>query len=356
MSQKILLTGGGTAGHVTPNIALIPRLQEAGYQVEYVGSEKGIEGELVRSLDIPFHAVSSGKFRRYFDWQNVTDVLRVLLGFLQALQVISRVRPDILFSKGGFVASPVVWASWLLRVPVVIHESDMKPGLANRLSLPFAKKVCYSFPESKSYLPVAKAIYTGVPVRDELLKGDRNRGQELLAFRETKPVLLVVGGSLGSEVINRSVRNSLEALLELFNVVHICGAGRIRDTLISYEGYRQFEYVGEQLKHIFAMTDLVISRAGATMLFELLALHKPSLLIPLSLKVSRGDQIDNACSFKSCGYSEVLQEEELNKKALLRAVKGLYENRADYVSRLSRADEKHALHRVLSVIHAQARK
>lgn len=353
MTQKILLTGGGTAGHVTPNIALIPRLQQLGYQVEYVGSARGIEGELIRPLAIPFHTVSAGKLRRYFDWQNFVDVFRVLRGFLQALLLMLKIRPDMLFSKGGFVASPVVWAAWLFRVPVVIHESDMTPGLANRLSLPFAKTVCYSFPESEKYLPADKAQYTGIPVREELLNGDRDRGHALLNFEEDKPVLLVVGGSLGSEIINKAVRHALDKLLETFNIVHICGAGRIQETLASCHGYRQYEYVGEQLKHIFAMTDLVISRAGATMLFELLALHKPNLLIPLSRKASRGDQILNANSFKTLGYSKVLQEEDINQKTLLRAVNALYENRADYASRLTAAGEGHALHRVLSVIQSQ---
>ncbi len=172
MKQKIFLTGGGTAGHVTPNLALIPGLIADGYPVEYVGSRNGIERKLIEPLGIPYHALAAGKLRRYFDWQNFTDVLRVIAGFIQALGLMIRNRPGLLFSKGGFVATPVVWAAWLLRVPVIIHESDMTPGLANRLSLPFARRVCYSFPETATHLPASKAMLTGIPVREELLHGD----------------------------------------------------------------------------------------------------------------------------------------------------------------------------------------
>lgn len=352
MSKFILLTGGGTAGHVTPNIALIPRLQAMGHRVEYVGSSNGIERQLIEPLEISFHTIAAGKLRRYFDWQNFVDVFRVALGFLQALLLMLRLRPDVLFSKGGFVATPVVWAAWIFRVPVIIHESDMTPGLANKLSLPFAKKVCYSFPETAGYLPEEKGVYTGIPVREELLKGNADQGREILNFTEEKPILLVVGGSLGSEVINRAVRQSLEVLLETFNIVHICGTGHKQETLASYEGYRQFEYVSDKLKHLFAVTSLVISRAGATMLFELLALRKPHLLIPLSKKASRGDQILNAESFERLGYSLVLKEEKLNKKNLLKAVNRLYEEKDQYQDNLAKANEGQALHRVLEVIQS----
>ncbi len=350
MSKFILLTGGGTAGHVTPNIALIPRLRAAGHHVEYVGTSRGIEHHLIEPLEVPFHTITAGKLRRYFSWHNLTDIFRIKLGFLQALLLMFRCRPDILFSKGGFVAAPVVWAAWLFRVPIVIHESDLMPGLANRLSIPFAQRVCYSFRETADHLPAKKAIYTGIPVREELLKGDPDKGREILRFEENKPVLLVIGGSLGSQAINRAVRQSLEELLKSFNIVHICGTGNKQETLLTYEGYRQYEYVSDPLKHFFAATTLVISRAGATMLFELLALRKPHLLIPLSKKASRGDQMLNAASFEKLGYSMVLQEERLGKKTLLQSIRQLYEARDDYIDRLQRADEGQALHRVLQAI------
>ena len=352
MKKTILLTGGGTAGHVTPNLALIPRLLAAGYMLEYVGSASGIERRLVEPLNIPYHPIAAGKLRRYFDWQNFTDVFKVFWGFLQSLVLLLRVRPDLLFSKGGFVATPVVWAAWLVRVPVVIHESDITPGLANRLSLPFARKVCYSFPETAAHLPPDKAVLTGIPVREELLHGDGDQARAWLKFEEDKPLLLVVGGSLGSEVINRVVRSALEELLSMFNVVHICGAGHIQNTLVSFSGYRQYEYLNEQLRHLFAVTDIVVSRAGATMLFELLALHKPNLLVPLSRKASRGDQLLNAASFEQQGYSLVLQEEQLNPKALLQKARQLFEQRHQYRDTMARNAEGQALHRVVGLIES----
>jgi UDP-N-acetylglucosamine--N-acetylmuramyl-(pentapeptide) pyrophosphoryl-undecaprenol N-acetylglucosamine transferase len=318
--------------------------------VEYVGSGKGIERKLIEPLGIPFHPVAAGKLRRYFDWQNFTDVLRVMAGFVQSLLLMLRHQPDLLFSKGGFVATPVVWAAWLVRVPVIIHESDMTPGLANRLSLPFARKVCYSFPETAAQLPAGKAVYTGIPVRQELLQGDADQAREWLEFVDDKPLLLVVGGSLGSEIINTAVREILQDLMVTFNVVHICGAGHIQQALARYTGYRQYEYLNEQLKHVFALTDIVISRAGATMLFELLALRKPHLLIPLSRKASRGDQILNAGSFEQQGYSMVLEEESLNGRELLGRVGQLYEQKDEYLDAMSNATEGQSLQLLMKVI------
>lgn len=346
------MTGGGSAGHVTPNLALIPHLLEAGYDVEYVGSYQGIERRLIESTSIPYHAISAGKLRRYFDWRNFTDVLRVLRGFAQAFLLLLRLRPQLLFSKGGFVSAPVVWAAWLLRVPVIIHESDMTIGLANKLSLPFARKICYSFTETLAYLPAKKAVYTGIPVRENLLRGDADRARQWLDFPQNKPLLLALGGSLGAEAINRTVRDALAELTKTFNVAHICGAGHIQHTLAPFSGYNQYEYLGEQLHHLFAAADVVVSRAGATTLFELLALHKPNLLIPLPHKVSRGDQILNAASFEKQGYSRVLQEEKLNKKTLLNNVRQLYRDRNKYIDCMSQTVEGQSLQRVLDTIES----
>lgn len=351
--KKIILTGGGTAGHVTPNIAMIDRLKSMGLQVVYIGSGTGIEKTLLTNLDIVFHAISAGKLRRYFDLQNFVDIFRIGSGFVQSLWLMFHLRPDLVFSKGGFVSTPVVWAAWLFRIPVILHESDSTPGLANRLALPFAHKICYSFPETIKYLPQEKAVYTGIPVREDLLHGNADLGRELLQFKTDKPVLLIIGGSLGSEVINQTLRHALEDLLAVFNIVHICGAGRIQETLTHFAGYRQFEYLHDQLKHVLAITNLVISRAGATMLFELLALKKPNLLIPLSLAVSRGDQILNADSFERQGYSMVLPEGELNKKSLIRAVKKLHVQRNQYINAMAASNEEGALHQVLAVIEEQ---
>jgi len=346
--KKILLTGGGTAGHVTPNIALLPGLKNMGFDIHYAGTRKGMERELVAKAGVAYHCISAGKLRRYFDFKNFTDIFKIALGFLQSLILMIKLRPSIVFSKGGFVSCPVVWAAWLTGVPVIIHESDITPGLANKLSMPFAKKICFSFPETEAHLPSAKREATGLPVRDELLRGDARRGRELCGFEDGKPVIMVIGGSLGAQAVNEAVRGALDKLLDGFNVCHICGKGGKAPG--SRKGYCQFEYVGEELPDIFAMADMVISRAGATALFELLALRKPALLIPLGTAASRGDQILNARSFEKQGYAGVLLQDGLNGAVLAENVYCFYNKRYEYINAMNRAEAGNAAEKVLEVI------
>ena len=295
--KRIILTGGGTAGHVTPNIALLPRLRELQYDIHYIGSYNGMEKQLVEQQGIPYHGISSGKLRRYFSLQNFTDPFRVLKGFSEANRLIKQLKPDVIFSKGGFVSVPVVIAGKKNHVPVIIHESDMTPGLANKLSIPSAAKVCCNFPETVKLLPEGKAVLTGSPIREELFTGKREEGLRLCGFNEDKPVLLVIGGSLGSVAINNAIRNNIDALLEKYQIIHLCGRNNLDESLEGREGYKQFEYVKAELKHYFACANVVVSRAGANAICELLALRKPNILIPLGLEASRGDQILNAESF-----------------------------------------------------------
>jgi UDP-N-acetylglucosamine--N-acetylmuramyl-(pentapeptide) pyrophosphoryl-undecaprenol N-acetylglucosamine transferase len=346
--KKILLTGGGTAGHVTPNIALIPGLKDMGLEIHYVGTKKGMERDLIAKTGLPYHHISAGKLRRYFSFRNFTDMFRIKLGFLQSLILMMKLRPSVVFSKGGFVSCPVVWAAWLCRIPVVIHESDLTPGLANKLSIPFAKKVCFSFPETEEHLPPAKREATGLPVRKELFDGDAKRGRELCGFDNDKPVITVIGGSLGAQAINEAVRGGLDKLLDDFNVCHICGKGGKAPG--SRPGYCQFEYIGEELPDIFAMADMVISRAGATTLFELLALRKPALLIPLGTAASRGDQILNARSFEKQGYAKILPQDGINGTILAENVRQFYDKRNECVDAMNRAESAKAADRVAEVI------
>ena len=306
--KRIILTGGGTAGHVTPNIALLPRLKELGYDIHYIGSYTGIEKDLIKQFEIPYHGISSGKLRRYFSVQNFTDPFRVLKGFREANKLIKELKPDVIFSKGGFVSVPVVMAGKRRHVPTIIHESDMTPGLANKISIPSATKVCCNFPETLEHLPKEKAVLTGSPIRQELLEGSRSSALEFCGLADDKPVILIIGGSLGSVAVNNAVRSVLPELLKDFHVIHLCGKGKMDDSLKSLKGYVQFEYIQNQLKDLFALTDVVISRAGANAICELLALHKPNLLIPLSANASRGDQILIARSFERQGFSIVLEE------------------------------------------------
>ena len=353
--KKIVLTGGGTAGHVTPNIALIPELQKQGYEVHYIGSYEGIESRLIPELGIPYYGISSGKLRRYIDPKNLSDPFKVIRGYGQARHLLKVIRPDVVFSKGGFVSVPVVVAAKTRHIPCVIHESDMTPGLANKISMPSASKICCNFPETIEHLPAGKAVLTGSPIRQELLSGDKYKALEFLHFTQDKPVIMVVGGSLGSVAVNDAVRSILPELLQSFQVVHLCGKGKIDESLKDLKGYAQFEYIKDELKDLFALTDLVISRAGANAICELLALHKPNLLIPLSANASRGDQILNARSFERQGYSVVLEEEELNHDVLLKAITDLYQNRETYIQTMKNSPQQNSIDTIIDLIESVAR-
>lgn len=348
--KSIVLTGGGTSGHVTPNIALLPGLKEKGWSISYIGSRNGIEKQLIENEGIPYYSINTGKLRRYFDLKNLTDVFRVADGFRQAFSILGKLKPDIVFSKGGFVSCPVVWAAWLKKIPVVIHESDMTPGLTNKLSMPFSKKVCYTFPESKRYIPGEKAVFTGIPIRSSLLAGDRSQGMKLCGFKSMKPVVLIIGGSQGSEAINKTVRNALDVLLKTFQICHICGKGNVKPEYSGISGYHQFEYVNDELAHLFAASDIVVSRAGATALFEILALQKPAVLIPLSRSASRGDQILNAESFEKQGLSKVLQEEMLAEASLIHCISELHEGRDNYVKSMKSSSMSNGTKKILAML------
>jgi len=348
--KKILLTGGGTAGHVTPNIALLPKLREAGYDISYVGSYNGIEKQLIAEQNIPYYAISSGKLRRYFDLKNLTDPFKVVKGFGQAVRLLRKLKPDIVFSKGGFVSVPVILAAKVCHVPSIIHESDLTPGLANKIAIPNATRVCCNFPETVKYLPKNKAVLTGSPIRGELLSGDKEKARRLCGFDTSRPVLFVVGGSSGSKFINDTLRGILPSLLKEFQVIHMCGKGNLEHSLDKTAGYRQFEYIGHELKDIFALSDLVVSRAGANAICELLALHKPNVLIPLSQNASRGDQILNANSFEKQGFSVVLKEEYIKPQNLLDTIRTTYANRNRYVTAMKNSSSIDSVDKIVSLI------
>lgn len=352
--KRIILTGGGTAGHVTPNIALLPRLKELQYDIHYIGSYNGIEKELIEQFHIPYHGISSGKLRRYFSVKNFTDPFRVLKGFGEANSLIKELKPDVIFSKGGFVSVPVVMAGGRRHVPTIIHESDMTPGLANKLSIPSATKVCCNFPETLEHLPENKAVLTGSPIRQELLTGDKSAALKFCGLTGDKPVILIIGGSLGSVVVNNAVRLILPELLQDFHIVHLCGKGKVDASLKDLKGYVQFEYIQDELKDLFALTDIVISRAGANAICELMALRKPNLLIPLSANASRGDQILNARSFERQGFSIVLEEEELSKEALLAAIRKLYDERNSYIDAMSKSAQQNSIDTIIDLIETAA--
>jgi len=352
--KKIVLTGGGTAGHVTPNIALLPSLKEAGYEIAYIGSYDGIEKKLIKDFDIPYYGIATGKFRRYFDLKNFSDPFRIIKGYREAKKILKEMKPDVVFSKGGFVAVPVVRAAADLKIPCIIHESDMTPGLANKLCLGAAKKICCNFPETLKNVPSEKAVLTGSPIRSELTKGNKISALELCGFTANKPVIMVIGGSLGASSVNEVVREALPKLLEDFQVVHICGKDKMDNLMLNIPGYKQFEYVKAELKDLFAMTDLVISRAGANAICELLALKKPNILIPLSAG-SRGDQILNAASFEEQGFSIVIKEEALDCTYLVDKVQELYMNRNQYVENMNNSGQLNPIPKIMDLIEEYAK-
>lgn len=319
--RKIVFTGGGTAGHVTPNIALIEALRDDHWQIDYIGSIDGVEKSMITAINVPYHAIRCGKLRRYFSWKNFIDPFNMFFGILQAYCLLRKIKPNVVFSKGGFVALPVVIAARLNRIPIIAHESDMSPGLANRLSFPFVDKICVTFSAAKTHFKRQNKVeITGTPIRQALLNGNKTQGLALCGFTTDKPCLMVIGGSQGSTAMNRSVRLALDTLCERFQVIHLCGKGNVDPALTNKPGYRQFDYVNAELPDLFAASDMVISRAGANSLYEILALSKPHILIPLSLKASRGDQIQNARYFEKQGISVVINEEELTSETLLAAV------------------------------------
>ena len=335
--KTIIMTGGGTAGHVTPNIALMPRLHEMGYKISYIGSLNGIERSLIEDCHIPYFGISSGKLRRYFDLKNISDPFKVLKGYFDAKKIIKKIKPDIVFSKGGFVSVPVVFAAKSLHIPVIIHESDMTPGLANRLSLKHAARICCNFPETLKHLPADKAVLSGSPIRQELLSGDKCAAMDFCGFTEDKPTILIIGGSLGSVFINNAVREIAPELTTDHNIVHLCGKGNIDESLSDLHGYAQFEYISDELPDLFALADVVISRAGANAICELLSLKKPNILIPLSASASRGDQILNARSFEKQGFSIVIEEEDVSAEILKSAISRLENEKDIFVSAMNRS-------------------
>ncbi|MBQ4347061.1 MAG: undecaprenyldiphospho-muramoylpentapeptide beta-N-acetylglucosaminyltransferase [Firmicutes bacterium] len=352
--MKIILTGGGTAGHITPNLALVPGLRAAGFEVEYIGEKGGMEERLVKEAGIPFFGISAGKLRRDKNinsmGKNAADMFRTLRGINEAKKLLRKQKPDLIFSKGGFVTVPVVFAARACKVPVIAHESDYTPGLANQISLPYVGIVCTAFPETLSMFSEGQAVYTGTPVRESLFSGEREKGLAMCGFSGKKPVLLVMGGSQGSVKINECVRKTLPALLPDFDVVHLCGAGNLAPELTGKEGYKQFEFVSAELPDIFAASDMAISRAGANAIFEFLALGLPHLLIPLAGKASRGDQVVNAESFRNQGFSMVLEEANMTGETLEANIRELWRDKEKYIANMRSSDASQGLSRVLDTI------
>ncbi len=342
MTHKIIFTGGGSAGHVTLNLALIPYFLENGWSVRYIGSKTGMEKDLIKKFeDVIYYPIETGKLRRYFSWQNFLDMLKIPVGIIQAIRIIHKEKPDIIFSKGGFVSFPVVFAGYICRVKSVMHESDLTPGLANKMSLPFVTKFFTTFEDTIKYVKdKTKVDYIGAVLSDRFKGGDKNKGYTLCGFESGKPTIMFVGGSLGAKTLNDAVRKNLAALLEKYQVIHICGRGQT-DERITHKGYKQFDFVDKEFKDLTEAADIVVSRAGSNAIFELLSLYKPMLLVPLPTGSSRGEQSLNAKSFALKGYGEIIKDEDLSdSKLFLSLIDKVYNNRKTYQTTMKSASFK----------------
>lgn len=350
--KKIVLTGGGTGGHVTPNIALIPFLKNEDYEIFYIGREGNsadiIEKKLIEQEGIPYFGINGGKLRRYLSMENAKDVLKTTKGIFEARKILKEIKPDIIFSKGGFITVPVIIAAKALNIPVIIHESDFTVGLANKISIPLSKRVCVSFEDTIKYLPKDKVVWTGPPIREEIFNGSKIEATKILDFIKDRPVLMIIGGSMGSNVINQLIFDNINILTSEFNIIHICGKGNKRG--IKNSRYISFEYVGEELKDLFAFCDIVITRGGSNSIFELLALNKPNIIIPLSKNASRGDQILNADEFERKGYSKVIKEENLEISHFMKELRELYSNRKIYSDNMKRSGFYNGIGKIMEEI------
>lgn len=346
---KVVLTGGGTAGHVMGNLAILPGLRERGYDIVYIGSEQGIERELISKVKLPYYPISSGKLRRYASFENLKDIFRVLKGIKDARKALKAIRPDIIFSKGGYVTVPVAIAAGSLKIPFIGHESDITPGLANKLASRYAKKMLVTFPETQEAFG-PKGITVGSPVRQELFEGSRTHAYEFLDFEQGKPLLLIMGGSMGAMVINRIVWDSLDELVKHYQIAHITGGDHVNPDYPDRPGYRQFGYVGQEMKHLLTAADFIVSRAGSNSIFEFLAMHKPHLLIPLDYDQSRGDQVLNAESFENAGYSLVIREKDLTTESFLKKLAELDQDALKLKGNMKRADLGDGVNSILRII------
>ena len=354
--KRIILTGGGTAGHVTPNLALIPRLLKDGWDVHYVGEANSVEERLTASIEgVTYHAVSCGKLRRYFDLKNFSDPFKVIKGIAQAASLIRRLKPNVVFSKGGFVSVPVVYGAKLNGVPIVCHESDMTPGLANKLTAPFANVMCCTFPEAAK-LAGAKGLYTGTPIRPEILKGNRANGLKRFGFKDGIPVIMITGGSSGAVAINEAVRGALPKLTQCFQVLHLCGPGNFNASLEGTKNYTQCEYLDAEMADAYACADILLSRAGSNTLCEIVALRKPALLVPYPKGASRGDQIINAQSFVDRGLAHQLLQENMTPESLYEHIIKLYASRGDLYEAMRTEPAGNGVENVLKEIYKAAKK
>ena len=340
--KKIVFTGGGTAGHVIPNLALINDIKNNA-EIYYIGSN-GIEKEIIKNNKIAYYEITSTKLKRSLSISNFLIPFKLLKAIKQAKKILKKLKPDIIFSKGGYVALPVVFSAKKLNIPVICHESDMTLGLANKICKNKCKYICTSFEKTATNLK--NGIFTGSPLRKEIFTGDKEKAKSLFKNFKKVPTILIFGGSLGSKVINEAIFNLLPKL-QNYNIIHIVGKNNLKK--FKYENYVQLEFT-DKIYDLFSLADIIISRAGSNSINEILALKKPNILIPLSKKASRGDQILNANYFKEKGYSKVILEEDLNETTLLNSIKEVLNNKDKYIENMKKSNVKLANQKIIDLL------
>ena len=350
--MRVIVAAAGTAGHINPGLAIANKIKEKepNSEIMFIGTTRGLENDLVPRAGYELKTIEAYGLSKKVSIENIKKMIKTFKGYGEAKKIIKELKPDVIFSKGGFVSVPVVIAGKQCKVPTIIHESDMTPGLANKLAIPSATKVCCNFPETLSHLPKEKAVLTGSPIRKELMLGDRKKALDFCGLTEEKPILLIMGGSQGSVIVNNAVRAILPELLKEFSIIHLCGKGKVEQSLLGQKGYVQFEYIQKELNDLFALADIILSRAGANAICEILALRKPNLLIPLSVNASRGDQILNARSFERQGFSMVLEEEEIKDTVLLDAIRKLYKEKDAYIDAMKKSSQQDSIETILELI------
>lgn len=346
--MRIIFTGGGTGGHIFPNLAVIDELNRPN-SIFYIGGRNSPEEKIAHAHEIPFYGIHTGKLRRYFDWRNFTDALKVPLGFFESLRILKKLKPDLVFAKGGYVSVPVVLAARFLKISVWLHESDVSPGLANKICSRFAQKIWLSFDESRKFFPRAHTEVVGNPIRREILNGDSEKGYKLTGFSQKHPIILIMGGSTGALSLNKLVEAILPQLVKNAQIIHITGKNSHRSAV----RYKTFEFLNEELAHIYAIADIVVSRAGSGGIFEALAWHKPMILIPLPKTASRGDQIENARVFEQHGWAMALNQDTLTPEKFLNSIQAFLQNqhlRIAMIERQKKAKFTHAARRIAEAI------
>lgn len=320
---SIVLTGGGTAGHCTPHLAILPYLKKDFDNIYYVGSENGIEKEIIKNTDIPYFSVTCAKLNRNLNAKNLFIPFKVAKGIFQAGKILDRIKPDVVFSKGGYVSLPTVVAAKQRNVPVIAHESDYTMGLANKISAKFCKKILTSFPSTAK--EIKNGEFVGPPLRKSLFAPSKSDVVGNFGFSGERPILLVTGGSQGAKALNDVVCKALPELTAKYDVIHLCGKNNLMQNPPK-KGYYQAEFLNK-IENAFACATVCVTRAGSNTLFELMSLKTPCVLVPLPKGASRGDQILNASYFQQKGLAYVISQENLTEDSLIFAIDSVFANR-----------------------------